>query len=169
MSLNLDGILEVSATEKCTGKSKHITITNALTPRADEELAAAQERIRRLYADRGEDLDQMFDTAVAASSAESEPDVVDGRYVPVDSSAADDEPPDEPPAEAARGQDPAVEEARNLLLRSRKHLNDVHEEDKEEMIDLHEQIEQAIERGDADALSAATEELKELLFFLEGK
>ena len=45
MHLDLDGILEVTAVEKRTGKSKHITIANALRAKSAEEIAAGQERI----------------------------------------------------------------------------------------------------------------------------
>ena len=56
-----------------------------------------------------------------------------------------------------------------MLDRSRRLLGEVHDEDREELIDLHERIEQAIGGRDAKSLAAATEELRELLFFIEGK
>ena len=49
MSLDLDGILHVAAIEKRTGKSKHITIANALQAKSDAEIAAARKRIADLY------------------------------------------------------------------------------------------------------------------------
>ena len=62
-----------------------------------------------------------------------------------------------------------VEDARALVERSRGLLADVHDDDKEELIDLHEQIETAIARADSETLSAALNELREILFFIEGK
>ena len=61
------------------------------------------------------------------------------------------------------------QDAKSLMTRSRQLLGDVHDEDKEEIINLHEQIEDAIARQDMESLSGLTEELKELLFFIEGK
>ncbi|MBI3923962.1 MAG: Hsp70 family protein [Armatimonadetes bacterium] len=49
MSLDLDGILHVTAVEKCTGLSREITISNALAIRSEEEMAAAAARLEELY------------------------------------------------------------------------------------------------------------------------
>lgn len=170
MGLDLDGILKVTAIEKRTGKSKYITIHDALKVRTPEEMADARDRLRRLYAARAGDLEEMFDGS--ATGANERPDLIDVEAVEVsaspalelhtgpdvDESAGDDEPADE-----------AAQEARALLERSRRMLDEVHEDDREEMIDLHERIHQAIEQGDAEALAAAAAELRELLFFVEGK
>ena len=64
---------------------------------------------------------------------------------------------------------PIFQDARGLLTRSRKLLTNVHDEDKEEMINLHEQIEESITQQDSESLTEATEKLKEILFFIEGK
>ena len=45
----------------------------------------------------------------------------------------------------------------------------MHAEDQEEAIDLHEQIETALASRDTARLGEASEELKELLFFVEGQ
>jgi molecular chaperone DnaK (HSP70) len=50
-SLDLNGILQVSAREKNTGLEKHIRIDNATTRFKEEELAAARERIDALAED----------------------------------------------------------------------------------------------------------------------
>lgn len=55
------------------------------------------------------------------------------------------------------------------MERSRKLLDRMHAEDREEAIDLHEKIGTAIENGDASALAEASRALRELLFFMEGK
>ena len=49
MRLDLDGILEVAAVEKRTGKSKQITIANALQAKTEEEIAAGRKRIQELF------------------------------------------------------------------------------------------------------------------------
>ena len=45
----------------------------------------------------------------------------------------------------------------------------MHEEDREEVMALNEQIEAAIAATDESALKNATKELRELLFFVKGK
>ena len=45
----------------------------------------------------------------------------------------------------------------------------MHEDDREEAIDLHEQIQAALSARDLESLNTACLELNELLFFVEGK
>ena len=63
MRLDLDGILEVAAVEKRTGKSKQITIANALRAKSAEEIAAGRKRIQELYETRGEMLEEEWEPA----------------------------------------------------------------------------------------------------------
>lgn len=51
----------------------------------------------------------------------------------------------------------------------RQSLGQLHEDDREEAIDLNAQIESAIDANDAIALKRAAQELRELLFFVEGR
>jgi len=60
-------------------------------------------------------------------------------------------------------------EGKQLIERSRQSLGQLHEEDREEAIDLNAQIESAIDANDAIALKQAAHELRELLFFVEGR
>jgi hypothetical protein len=65
---------------------------------------------------------------------------------------------------------PAAEgsaKAHDLLARSRRLLGQMHEDDREEAIDLNEQIEAALISGDIE-LNHALQALGELLFFVEG-
>jgi DNA-binding FadR family transcriptional regulator len=64
---------------------------------------------------------------------------------------------------------PGREEAEKLLARSRGLLGTMHADDVEEAVALHERIAAALGAGDAAELESATHELRELLFFLEGK
>lgn len=61
------------------------------------------------------------------------------------------------------------EEADRLLERSRGLLGRIHQDDVEEAVGLHERIQAAIEAKDAEGLKEAVADLRELLFFLEGK
>ena len=60
MSLDIDGILKVTAIEKETGKTKQITIDNALKPKSDAEIAAAREHLDALFDGRKSDLEDLF-------------------------------------------------------------------------------------------------------------
>jgi len=166
MRLDLDGILEVTAVEKQTGKSKQITIANALRARSAEEIAAGQQRIRELYESRaasdewvpiGEewDIDEAGGAAIPASGTARE------------SGAAHAE----PEGVAAAGAGPGADDARvrDLLERSRRRLEQMHADDREEAVELHDRIAAAMEAGDRDALREASRSLGELLFFVEGK
>jgi len=145
MRLDLDGILEVTAVEKLTGKSKRITIANAFHEKSPEEIAAGRKRIQELYASRGEALDledgeeqSAHGGNVIEINAVPQPDTTDG-----------------------------YAEAQSLMERSRRLLDSMHAEDREEAIDLHERIGGAIESKDLQSLAEAMKALKELLFFVE--
>jgi molecular chaperone DnaK (HSP70) len=147
MRLDLDGILEVTAVEKRTGKSKQITIANALQAKTAEEIAAGRKRIQELYESRPERFADEFDSdGIAEEVAEDEAIEAEFRA-------------------ALAGE----QEAEDLVERSRKVLPRMHAEDREEAIDLHEKIGVAIEAGDEAALAEASRALRELLFFMEGK
>jgi molecular chaperone DnaK (HSP70) len=148
MRLDLDGILEVAAVEKRTGKSKQITIANALQAKTAEEIAAGRKRIQELFESRSE--------VWAQDSGEVLDDVLDIE-------AADWE------AEEPRARLAGERDATALVERSRNLLPKMHSEDREEAIDLHEKIGLAIEAGDEAALADATRGLREMLFFMEGK
>jgi molecular chaperone DnaK len=152
MRLDLDGILEVAAVEKRTGKSKHIRIANALRAKSAEEIAAGRKRIQELYETRGEMADDEWETT----------EDLDEEDVLVDVGAE----VIEMPAPARADGDAEIE---SLLERSRRLLAKMHAEDREEAIDLHEKIDTAMASGDAAALQEATGALKELLFFVEGR
>ena len=153
MRLDLDGILEVAAVEKRTGKSKQITIANALQAKTPEEIAAGRKRIQELFESRAAGIPETFDDFDDA-----------GDDVPEDEGLENEA------AEAeTRAMLPSEPEAEDLVERSRHLLEKMHAEDREEAIDLHEKIGTAIESGDAGALAEAARALRELLFFMEGR
>ncbi len=166
MSLDIDGLLRVAAIEKRTGKSKEIVIRHALTPKTPEEVASARERLAQLFESSGR-VEEMFEGASreegrsdAEVAAESEDD---GSRALSPGEAGGPEPSDAEVRATAR------ETALALVERSRGRLAEMHEEDREEAIDLHERIEAALASGDAETLDASAAELKELLFFIEGR
>jgi len=140
MDLDLDGILRVAAIEKRTGLAKHITIEGATTALSEEEIAQARRRTAELFgAADEEDLD------VDVETEESEV------------------------AEEGEGRDYRVwiSEARALLERSRRLLDKMTAEDREEAIALHERLEAAMKAQEWGRLREASAELADLLFYVE--
>lgn len=170
MSLDLDGILHVAAIEKLTGKSKQITITNALQAKSAEEIAAAKQRLKELYSSRNWDSDGSFDAADMEADGERHTTVNLAGDAAVDEVSME---PGQPVGVAAAPADSAwteaAQDAQTLLDRSRQLMARMHDEDKDEAIDLHERIATAIANKDAHALAEASAALKELLFFVEGQ
>jgi len=163
MTLDLDGILNVTAIEKKSGLSKHITIARALEARSEAEIAAARRRLEALYAtrqdDEFEDEDDEFDD-------ETDDEVERQIEVEVDLTVSS------LPNGAAVTKDDwsaAEDEAKKMIERSRLLLEEIHNEDREEAIDLNQAIESAIENHDADSLKQAVHDLREMLFFVEGR
>ncbi len=144
MALDLDGILHVTAIEKETGLSKAITIDNAFKARTDEEIAGNRRRIEGLF-----------------GNADGDDEAVDG---------AEQDTGGEPDAQ---GGDPVWDgkaaTAEALVERCRALLEGMHDEDREEAIDLIEEVKDACEARDVAALDEAAVALRELLFFIEGK
>ena len=163
MSLDLDGILNVTAIEKRSGLSKRITIARALEAKSEAEIAAARKRLEALYATRQDDefSDEEFEEGFDQDGSQLE--------------AAEDSDAGSAPvvvlAQPANGGawNAAAAEGRQMIERSRQLLDKVHEEDREEVIDLNQTIESAIEGRDTAALEQAMHSLRELLFFIEGR
>jgi hypothetical protein len=170
MSLDLDGILHVTAIEKCTGKGKHVTIARALETKSEAEIAEARKRLEVFYATRsGGDTENeeigWLEAATEKPNEELEPQEMDegsGGKGQADTYAAAPVPTNGIWAEMIR-------EGQQLVDCSRQLLAQAHEEDREEVIGLHEQIEAAIAATNESALKDATKKLRELLFFVKGK
>ena len=184
MSLDLDGILHVTAIEKITGKSKHITIDNVTRPLSDREISDARERLHALHSARATEPDDAEPSLAEDGDLEGPTVLTRGHLVDVEElhrqdASTDEESADQVSAnEESRDEEATEEESKwkevrreadALMQRSRNLLGEMHDEDQEEAIDLHERIQTAIDGHDAGALSEAAEELKELLFFVEDK
>jgi molecular chaperone DnaK (HSP70) len=152
MRLDLDGILTVTALEKRTGLSKAVTIEQALRPRSEAEIDAARAKLDRLF---------------APIELDDELDDDDGEDDDAPEAAVEDPAP--PPPEPVADEASTTREARALLERSRGLLDQMHPDDQEEAIGLHQAIEQALAAGDAAALDAAVKTLNELVFFVAGR
>ena len=172
MSLDLDGILKVSAIEKDTGMTKQITIENALQPKTDAEITEARLQLEALYNARSTEFDSLLEDLADEDRANLEALADNIIEIPI---AANQENQEETAAEEPQGKilefdspwGRAHRDANTLLERSRRLLDRIHPEDQEDAIDLHERIDSAIIARDTAGLNEACEELKELLFFVE--
>lgn len=147
MRLDLDGILEVTAVEKRTGKSRQVTIANATRAKTPDEIEAGRRRIRELYQRQSDDFHN--DEALDITAVEDGPAK---KVVSIDAGAV------------RAGQATA-----DLLERSRRLLGTMHAEDREEAINLNERIESALQSHNSAELADASLALRELLFFVEGQ
>jgi molecular chaperone DnaK (HSP70) len=145
MDLDLDGILKVTAIEKRTGLAKQITIEGATTAMSEAEVARARSRMQELLGEEDEENFGLVDVDEAGFTTDSEV------------------------SEEAENRDRRVQisEARALLERSRRLLDRMNPEDREEAIALHEQIEGALSAADWEQLRQAMTELADLLFYVE--
>ena len=124
-SLDLDGILHVTAKEKSTDLEKSITIDNAMSSFDETEMKAARMRIG-----------EMFDGEVLE-------------------------------AEETQDQESEVTQARALIEKARSMLDDATADDREDLVDLVESLDRAIGDDDKAALLDASEQLTDLIFYLE--
>ena len=161
MNLDLDGVLHVTAVEKSTGNSKHITIARALEMKSEAEISEARNRLEALYSTRVNENEEAVEWPEAAEGEEivdpEELDLKQQPYAPIQDGS-----PDEVWVKAAQ-------EGRQLVERSRRLLEQMQTEDREEVIHHNEKIGAALAAEDATALREETRKLGELLFFVEGK
>jgi hypothetical protein len=172
MSLDIDGILKVTAIEKVTGKAKQITIENALQPKSDKEIAEARKRLEVLFDARNTGFDSLFDDPAVTELENGEHEDYDVIQIPIDGNHGNPagittEESENKILEFDSPWGRARRDAVSLLERSRLLLEHIHPDDQEDAIDLHERIESAIASRDTAGLSEVCEELKELLFFVE--
>ncbi len=126
--LDTNGILHATATEKCTGKSKQITIDNAIGRFNEEDMDRAKGKIVQLFGEESV-------TETNSGDTDSAQDV---------------------PAEVWR-----------LLKKAEILLGGAEAEDKEELIELMEEIKDALRTDDKDKLTEAVSELTEIIFYME--
>ncbi len=124
LTLDLDGILQVSAQEKATGLEKSITIKNALADYQPTDVETARQRVDALFTE-----EQGF-----AVEGDEHHEIV---------------------------------KARVLLEKAERKLDDASDDDREDMVDMIEKINDAIRMKDLDSLSEAAEELGDILHYLD--
>lgn len=145
--LNLDGMLKVSAKEKATGLSKQVTIENALTRFEGAEIAAARDRLDRLWGESApaEGLEAIEDAMAMTESESDQPELVPG------------------PRE---GQRESVQ-ARALLEKAERLLDKVPPQDKAELERMLNAVRNAMTDRKWDDVTKACNELSDVLFYIE--
>jgi molecular chaperone DnaK (HSP70) len=173
MSLDVEGILHVSAIEKRTGKSRQITIAGALQAKSESEIAAARQRLDELFTTRGENFDDLDAEDLADEALEDE---APEDRIETENSDAIEIQAERVEAQHTNGKAIPIDshwselrhEAVDLLQRSRALAGKMHPEDQEEAATLQKTIESAVAHHDSKGLGEAVRSLKELLFFVEG-
>src|SRR5262249_7109188 len=143
LDLNLDGMLKVTARERATGLQKAITIENALAEFERGERDAARER-----------LEELWDESIEEEGGEGMPD-----------SEGPAEMPELAPG-PREGQREAVQ-ARALLEKAERLLENVSAEDRADVERLMERIRTGLTDRKWGEVTAASNELADVLFYLE--
>ena len=146
-SLDLDGLLHVHARERATGREIRGVVENALGRSTEEALGAARERVSALWGDEGAGGDAAGEDAGEPTEEAAGGSVGGG------------------PEEAARpGLSPEI---RETLERAEKALDTAPAEDREEMVDLMEDLRDALKAGRLEQAAGVKKDLDEILFYLE--
>jgi molecular chaperone DnaK len=143
MNLTLDGILQVTATEKQTGLQRQVRIENALTRFQHEARDEARRRLDMLFED---DEDSIFDTEFRSIDA-SEPT------------------PSDVPADTAMHR--LVVQARALIEKAERLLPNVDDAGKADVESLVTQLRDAINAQELRDIEARSDELADMLFYME--
>jgi molecular chaperone DnaK (HSP70) len=135
-SLDLNGMLHVSAKEKGTGLEKSITIKNALAKFEESEIHSAKSRINKLFGQN-------------------------------DFSYLEDEEDDSDAEQDNSSDDPIIIAAQNLIAKAESLFETASSEDKEDMVDLIEQINAAMEADELEVVNEAVAKLTDIIYYLE--
>ncbi len=143
-------MLKVSARERATGLQKQVVIENALAQFERDERAEARDRLDRLWVDQADPFED---------EDEEEEEEEDGEI------AAESEVPSLAPG-PREGQREAVQ-ARALLEKAERLMERVQAEDKPDVQRLMENVRTSLTDRQWDKLTAASNELADVLFYLE--
>ncbi len=148
MSLNLDGILTVAATEKSTGLGKHVRIDRAMERLADEQLAEARRQVAALFGEQPlANLDEI-DAADDEEPDDQRDDRQDDRTAP------------------AAGEESRAK-ARVLARRLKNKLPELDAVDREDAEQLLARLQEALDNADQQAANTVAADIEDLLFYVE--
>ncbi len=138
-ALDSNGILQVSAIEKATGLEKSITIDNVMSDLSRDTLAAARDKIRKLFGEKDQEEQEPQRQGRDAGNVAEPKTMRNSRRV----------------------------QAEALIEKARSLFDKAGEDDREDMINLLEAIGQALTDDDEDLLQENMDELSEIIFYLE--
>ena len=150
-SLDLDGILHVTATEQATGNSKDLTIDNSVGRFRCSSQEAAQSRLDGAFAASGELRSRGTWTALNSDSSadsESAPDFDEDGTIPAEMKEL-------------------LEEANEVIARSEPLVESAAPEDAEELRELLTRLRSAIQRRSGTELKETLSDLEDLVFYLQ--
>lgn len=139
--LDKNGMLQVTAIEKCTGKSKKIEIDNAMACLDKEEMDEARGKISELF---GKQVENAFDHEEVIECEQNQPSQV-----------------------AAQIAAQVAVQAAALIKKAESLMDDAESEDQEELVELVETINDTLKAQDETRLGEAMHELSEIIFYLE--
>ena len=137
LSLDLNGILEVTAREKKSGLQRSITIGDAIARFDQEKLADARNRVQTLFGEPGRTGDALAD---ADASGETQAPGVNARRLAVEGGA--------------------------LVEKAERVLDKVGAQDAEDLVDAIEAVKDAL-ASDESALKTSMDTLADLLYYLD--
>ncbi len=137
LSLDLNGILEVTAREKKSGLQRSITIGDAIARFDQEKLADARNRVQSLFGEPGKTGDALAD---ADATGETQAPGVDARRLAVEGGA--------------------------LVEKAERVLDKVGAQDAEDLVDAIESVKDAL-ASDESALKTSMDTLADLLYYLD--
>ena len=137
-SLDVNGILSVTSREKRTGLEARITIDNATARFASDELSAARERLSALI----DGYDQTVEAAIDAAA-----DAYEGPRV--------------------AGERREAVAARALVEKGQRLLEGANSEDRDDLVNGIEAVQDALAAEDIPALELAVAQLADLIYYLE--
>ena len=137
LSLDLNGILEVTAREKKSGLQRSITIGDAIARFDQEKLADARNRVQTLFGEPGQTGDALAD---ADASGETQAPGVNARRLAVEGGA--------------------------LVEKAERVLDKVGAQDAEDLVDAIEAVQDAL-ASDESALKTSMDTLADLLYYLD--
>ena len=146
-SLDLDGLLHVHARERTTGREIHGVVENALGRSGAEELSASRARVTSLWGEED------AGAGPPSGPGEEEEEAGGGEAGPAGAGDA--------------GTPGASEDYRDTLKRAEEALDTAPAEDREELVDLMEDLRESLVKGHLERAAELKQEIDELLFYLE--
>jgi molecular chaperone DnaK len=143
LDLDLSGILNVTATERLTGLSRHVTIDNAMERFRTNQRTDAVDRLEAIF-----------------ETAEGGPEALPAPQAPQPEPAGKE-------GDLTPSQRQAIESARDLVAKAERVLPGANAEDAAELKALLADLHAAVERREEEAIRKVAAEVEDLVFYLE--